>query len=59
MKTVQVKLHNEYHDKLQSYCRRFGVSKAELIRFMLDTMDNWGVMDDEFNRWYDNSAGNT
>lgn len=53
MKTVQLKLEDNYHDKIQAYCRRFGVSKADLMRFMLDTLENWGVQDDEFDQWYD------
>lgn len=54
MRTVQAKLNEEYHDKLQNLCTRFGVTKAELLRFMLDTLEHWGVTDDEFDRWYDN-----
>lgn len=52
MKTAQLKLEDEYHEKLQRLCLRFGVTKADLVRFMLDTVENWGVTDDEFNRWY-------
>lgn len=58
MNTVQLKLERAYHDKIQEHCRRFGVSKADLVRFMLDTMENWGVQDDEFNRWYDGRTYN-
>lgn len=53
MKTAQLKLEQEYHDKILTYCRRFGVSKADLVRFMLDTLESWGVQDEEFERWYD------
>lgn len=52
MKTAQLKLEDEYHEKLQNLCLRFGVTKADLVRFMLDTVENWGVTDDEFDRWY-------
>lgn len=52
MNTVQLKLEQEYHDRFLALCKRFGVSKADLVRFMLDTVENWGVQDDEFNRWY-------
>lgn len=55
MKTVQLKLNDDYHEKMQDLCRKFGVTKTELVRFMLDTMDNWGITEDEFNRWYENS----
>lgn len=53
MKTAQLKLEDEYHEKLQRLCLRFGVTKADLVRFMLDTVENWGVTDDEFDRWYE------
>lgn len=53
MQTVQLKVEADYHDKLLGYCQRFGVTKAELVRFMLDTLDNWGVTDDEFERWFE------
>lgn len=54
MRTVQAKLNEDYHDKMINLCTRFGVTKAELLRFMLDTLEHWGVTDDEFDRWYDN-----
>lgn len=54
MRTVQAKLNEDYHDKMVNLCTRFGVTKAELLRFMLDTLEHWGVTDDEFDRWYDN-----
>lgn len=53
MKTVQLKLEDVYHNKVDTLCMRFGVTKAELVRFMLDTLENWGVTDEEFERWYD------
>lgn len=53
MKTVQLKLKDNYHEKMQSFCRQFGTTKTELVRFMLDTMENWGITEDEFNNWYD------
>lgn len=52
VKTAQLKLEDEYHEKLQRLCLRFGVTKADLVRFMLDTVEHWGVTDDEFDRWY-------
>lgn len=55
MKTVQLKLEEDYHDKMQFFCRKFGVTKTELVRFMLDTMNDWGITEDEFDRW----SGNT
>lgn len=54
MHSVQLKLDDEYNDKLQSLCRRFGVTKTELVRFMLDTIQDWEVSDVEFERWYSN-----
>lgn len=54
MRTVQAKLNEDYHDKMVNLCTRFGVTKADLLRFMLDTLEHWGVTDDEFDRWYDN-----
>lgn len=55
MKTVQLKLNDNYHDMMQDFCRQFGVTKTELVRFMLDTMHAWGITEDEFNRWSENT----
>ena len=53
MNTVQIKLEKEYHDKLLAFCKRNGVSKADVIRYMIDTLQLDGVSDVEFDRWYD------
>lgn len=53
MNTVQIKLDKEYHDKLLAFCMRNGASKAEAIRYMIDTLQLNEVSDVEFDRWYD------
>lgn len=53
MNTVQIKLEDEYHDKLLAFCMRNGASKAEAIRYMIDTLQLNEVSDVEFDRWYD------
>ena len=54
MNTVQVKLEDTYHDKLLAFCRRNGATKADVIRYMIDTLQLIEVNDVEFDRWYDN-----
>lgn len=53
MNNMQVKLENEYHDKLMAFCQRNGATKADVIRYMIDTLGLTGVNDVEFDRWYD------
>lgn len=53
MNTVQVKLEDTYHDKLLAFCRRNGATKADVIRYMIDTLQLTEVNDVEFDRWYD------
>ena len=53
MQTVQLKLEEDYHDKLIAFCKRCGVTKADAFRFMMDTINLEGVTDAEFDRWYD------
>lgn len=53
MNTLQIKLEKEYHDKLLAFCQRNGASKAEAIRYMIDTLQLNEVSDVEFDRWYD------
>jgi len=53
MQTVQLKLEPEYHTKLMEFCQRCGVTKADAIRFMIDTVRLEEVADAEFDRWYD------
>ena len=53
LKTVQIKLELPYHDKLMAFCQRNGVTKADAIRYMIDTLQLDGVSDVEFDRWYD------
>lgn len=53
MNTVQVKLEDTYHDKLQAFCSRNGATKADVIRYMIDTLQLTEVNDVEFDRWYD------
>lgn len=53
MNTVQIKLEKEYHDKLLAFCMRNGATKAEAIRYMIDTLQLNEVSDVEFDRWYD------
>ena len=53
MQTVQLKLEPEYHPKLMEFCQGCGVTKADAIRFMIDTVRLEEVADAEFDRWYD------
>lgn len=53
MNTVQIKLEQEYHDKLLAFCTRNGVPKADAVRFMIDRLKLNEVSDVEFDRWYD------
>jgi hypothetical protein len=53
MQTVQLKLEEDYHDRLMVFCKRCGVTKADAIRFMIDTINLEEVTDAEFDRWYD------
>ena len=53
MNTLQIKFEKEYHDKLLAFCQRNGASKAEAIRYMIDTLQLNEVSDVEFDRWYD------
>jgi len=53
MNTIQIKLEKEYHDKLLAFCKRNGASKAEAIRYMIDTLQLNEVSDVEFDRWFD------
>lgn len=53
MQTVQLKLEEEYHDRLMAFCKRSGVSKADAVRFMIDTVNLEEVTDAEFDRWFD------
>ena len=53
MNTIQIKLEKEYHDKLLAFCNRNGASKAEAIRYMIDTLQLNEVSDVEFDRWFD------
>ena len=53
MNTIQIKLEKEYHDKLLVFCKRNGASKAEAIRYMIDTLQLNEVSDVEFDRWFD------
>lgn len=52
MHTVNLKLDTDHHEKLMTFCRRFGVSKTDLIRFMLDYIDATEVTDDDFELWF-------
>ena len=38
MNTVQLKLEDEYHDKLLAFCMRNGATKSDAIRYMIDTL---------------------
>lgn len=53
MNTVQLKLEDEYHDKILAFCKRNGVTKADAVRFMIDRLKLNEVSDVEFDRWYD------
>lgn len=53
MNTVQVKLEDYYHDLLMAFCQRNGATKADAIRYMIDTLRLNEVNDVEFDRWYD------
>lgn len=53
LNAVQVKLEDEYHKKLLDFCNRNGVTKADAIRYMIDTLQLDKVSDYEFDRWYD------
>lgn len=53
MNTVQLKLEDEYHDKLLAFCMRNGATKSDAIRYMIDTLKLTGASDVEFDRWYD------
>lgn len=53
MNNMQVKLEDEYHDKLMAFCKRNGVPKADAIRYMIDTLQLEEQSDVEFDRWYD------
>lgn len=57
MKMVQIKLEERYHDKLMAFCQRNGVSKADALRFMIDSLQG-GQSDVEFDRWYDTRQSN-
>lgn len=50
---MQVKLEDEYHDKLMAFCRRNGTTKADALRYMIDTLGLTEKNDVEFDRWYD------
>ena len=54
MNTVQLKLEDEYHDKLLAFCTRNGATKSDAIRYMIDTLKLTRANDVEFDRWYDN-----
>lgn len=53
MNTVQVKLEDHYHNQLLAFCKRNGVTKADAVRYMIDTLKLAEVSDAEFDRWYD------
>lgn len=53
MNNIQVKLEDEYHDKLMAFCRRNGTTKADALRYMIDTLGLTEKNDVEFDRWYD------
>ena len=53
MHNMQVKLEKEYHDRLMAFCRRNGTTKADALRYMMDTLQLMEKNDAEFDRWYD------
>lgn len=53
MHNMQVKLEKEYHDRLMAFCRRNGTTKADALRYMMDTLQLTEKNDAEFDRWYD------
>ena len=53
MISVQLKLEDEYHDILMAFCQRNGATKADAVRFMIDTLQLKEQSDVEFDRWYD------
>lgn len=53
MNNMQVKLEDEYHDKLMAFCSRNGTTKADALRYMIDTLGLTEKNDVEFDRWYD------
>ena len=57
MNNIQIKLETEYHDKLMAFCQRNGTTKADAIRYMIDTLQLTEKNDVEFDRWYDVHRG--
>ncbi len=55
MVNMQVRLDERYNDKLMDFCQRNGATKSDVIRFMIDTLELTGALDDEFDRWFENT----
>lgn len=51
--SLQIKIEKHYHEQLLAFCRRNGVTKADAVRYMIDTLQLDGVSDVEFDRWYE------
>lgn len=50
---VQMRLEDEYHVRLQAFCEKHGLSKADAMRFFLDFLPAENVLEAEVERWYD------
>lgn len=57
MAKIQVNLEQEYMDKVAGICSRTGVSRADLLRYMIDTLRLDELCDEEIEEWYNERHG--
>lgn len=57
MAKIQVNLEDNYMQKIADICSRTGVSRADLLRYMIDTLRLDEFCDDEIEEWYNERHG--
>lgn len=48
---IQIKIEKEYHDQFVAFCKKHGMTKAEALRFFIDTF-NLDDLDEDYIRNY-------
>lgn len=51
LNSLQVRIEKDYNNRIVDFCKRNGISKAECIRYMVDTLQLKEQSDVELERW--------